>query len=290
MTSSFEIEIGLHRQDESYQVDLRFDRSDSEADAAPMRGDAKLDLFARDEFCKALRAGVLRRYGHDLPNRVDKGPIEELISAAGAVRRQLEAAEPYKVLAGLDLPVFITTNPDNLLADALTEAGKNPKVLLCRRGYDESTADAEDEFYRPTKDLPLVYHLFGHLRERDSLVLTQDDYFDYLIDVTRTHDLMPATVRRTLQNSALIFLGYQTSDWDFLSRSIMRQEGHSRRGLFSHVAVMDPEQERMVIDPDRARRYLEVYFSDAHISIFWGSADDFLRELLRQMQKISTTG
>jgi hypothetical protein len=133
---------------------------------------------------------------------------------------------------------------------------------------------------------PLVYHLFGHLRDPDSVVLTQDDYFDYLIDITRNNEIIPKSVRANLANTALLFLGFQMSDWDFrvFFRSIMSQEGRGRRKRFSHVAVqIDPEQER-IVDPERARRYLERYFLDTQINIFWGSAEDFLRELLRQMQ------
>jgi CHAT domain-containing protein/SIR2-like protein len=244
--------------------------------------------YARDEFRKALKGGTLRNYGHDLTSDERQGSVQEVISSAGAVRRKLEGAEPHKVLAALDLPVYLTTNPDNLLADALFEAGKKPHVLLCPRGYDANIPSEEDQNYRATKDEPLVYHLFGHLREPDSVVLTQDDYFDYLIDVTRTNDIIPKIVRSSLANTALLFLGFQMSDWDFrvFFRSIMSQEGRDRRKRFSHVAVqIDPEQERLV-DPARARRYLETYFLDTQISIFWGSAEDFLSQLQRQMQNI----
>lgn len=244
--------------------------------------------YARDEFRKALKGGTLRNYGHDLTSDERQGSVQEVISGAGAVRRKLEGAEPHKVLAALDLPVYLTTNPDNLLADALFEAGKKPHVLLCPRGYDANIPSEEDQNYRATKDEPLVYHLFGHLREPDSVVLTQDDYFDYLIDVTRTNDIIPKIVRSSLANTALLFLGFQMSDWDFrvFFRSIMSQEGRDRRKRFSHVAVqIDPEQERLV-DPARARRYLETYFLDTQISIFWGSAEDFLSQLQRQMQNI----
>jgi len=40
----------------------------------------------------------------------------------------------------------------------------------------------------------LVYKLFGQLAEPDSLVLTEDDYFDYLIGVTSNRDLIPEAV------------------------------------------------------------------------------------------------
>ena len=243
--------------------------------------------YARDEFRAALKAGLLKNYGHDLNPEERGAELEQLISTAGTVRRKQEPAEPHKVLAGLKLPVYLTTNPDNLLADALFEAGQKPHVLLCPRGQDDTLPSTDDPNYRPTKEEPLVYHLFGHLREPDSVVLTQDDYFDYLIDVTRKNDIIPKSVRVSLANTALLFLGFQLTDWDFrvFFRSIMSQEGRDRRKRFSHVAVqIDPEQEQL-IDPARARNYLETYFSDTHISIFWGNAEDFLAELQRQMKK-----
>lgn len=244
--------------------------------------------YARDEFRKALKAGALRNYGHDLTPQELAGSVQEVISAAGAVRRKSESAEPHKVLASLNLPVYLTTNPDNLLSDAIAEAGNTPHRLLCPRGYDAEIPSKEDQEYRATKKEPLVYHLFGHLSEPDSVVLTQDDYFDYLIDVTRTNDIIPKIVRSSLANTALLFLGFQMGDWDFrvFFRSIMSQEGGDRRKRFAHVAVqIDPEQERLV-DPARAREYLETYFSDTKISIYWGNAEDFLSQLQRQMKEL----
>ena len=41
---------------------------------------------------------------------------------------------------------------------------------------------------------------------------------------------------------------------------------------------IDPEEGR-TIAPDRARRYLQTYFQDADVSIYWGSTEDFMRQL-----------
>jgi hypothetical protein len=131
-----------------------------------------------------------------------------------------------------------------------------------------------------------VYHLFGRLHEPDSLILTEDDYFDYLIGVTSGKDLIPGVVRRALADTALLFLGFQMDDWNFrvLFRSIMSQEGRGRRRGYAHVAAqIDPEEGR-ILEPERARRYLERYFQDADISIYWGSAEDFMQELQRRWQ------
>lgn len=244
--------------------------------------------YARDQYCEALKAGALRNYGHDLTPEELKGSVQEVISAAGAVRRRNEATEPHKILAGLNLPVYLTTNPDNLLSDAILAETKNkPHVLLCPRGDDAEDPSKEDQEYRATKEEPLVYHLFGHLSKPDSVVLTQDDYFDYLIDVKRSNAIGPKIVGASLTNTSLLFLGFQMSDWDFrvFFRGIMSQGGRGRLKRYAHVAVqIDPEQERSV-DPARARKYLETYFSETKINIFWGSAEDFLSRLQRHMQE-----
>ena len=94
-------------------------------------------------------------------------------------------------------------------------------------------------------------------------------------------DLIPGVVRRALVDTALLFLGFQMDDWNFriLYRSIISREGSRRRKSYAHVAVqIDPEEGR-ILEPERARRYLETYFQDADINIYWGSVEDFAREL-----------
>ena len=235
---------------------------------------------------------LLDRYGKDLPPGIaDRSPdaLDELATAVGELRRRTDPAEPHKVLAGLPFPIYITTHPANLLSAALRSEGKQPQVELCRWTdeieWPPSVYDAEPD-YRPSPDRPLVYHLFGNLQLTESTVLTEDDHFDYLMGVTSNKDLIPPVVRRALSDTALLFLGFRLDEWDFrvLFRSLMSQEGRTRRGKYSHVAVqIDPEESR-TLEPERARRYIESYFYGADISIFWGSVEDFMQELQRHWQ------
>jgi hypothetical protein len=240
--------------------------------------------FPRSELAQYLRQEIGQRYGGELGDGAREASLDELITRAGALRREQDPTEPHRVLAELPLSIYITTDPSNLLADALVAAGRDPQIEICRwNEYVETLPSIYDEEqdYRPTPERPLVYHLFGRLGEPDSVVLTEDDYFDYLIGATRDKDLIPAVVRRALADTALLFVGFRMEDWSFrvFFRSIMRQEGRSRRSRYAHVAVqIDPEEGR-ILDPDRARRYLESYFQDADISIYWGNVEDFGREL-----------
>ncbi len=231
-----------------------------------------------------LAAEVRRRFGGILSPEQGHAALDEMISAVGQQLGTNPVTQPLRLLASFPLPIFITTIFGNFLADALKAAGKNPVVEMCRwNDYLEqqpSIFESEPD-YRPTPERPLVYHLFGRLSDPDSLVLTEDDYFDYLIGVTSRNDLIPGVVRRALTDSALLFLGFDLDDWDFrvLFRSIMSREGSSRRSKYAHVAAqIDPEGSR-ISEPDGARRYLESYFGDADISIFWGNVADFGHEL-----------
>jgi len=245
-----------------------------------------------DELPEYLKGEILERFGDQLPPEMKKPStsLDDMMAAAGAIRRKNMPAEPYKVLAQLPLPIYITTNANNLLALALEEVGKDPQVAICPwNEYVEqlkSVYDTEPN-YQPTVERPLVYHLFGRLNEPDSVVLTEDDYFNFIIGVTRNRNLIPKDILEALVNSALLFVGFQLDDWQFrvLFHSLLDQQGSLLLGRYPHVAVQIEPEEGRILEPERARRYLEGYFSKgAEISLYWGSVEDFTAELLAGWQ------
>ncbi|HLE51573.1 MAG TPA: CHAT domain-containing protein [Anaerolineales bacterium] len=248
-----------------------------------------------DELGEYLKGMIRTKYNEDLPSDLhnDSAPLDELIEIVGTKRREGNPADPYRMLAQLPLPVYITTNADNLMASALKNMGKDPQVVLCPWNdyveQIESVYDREPD-YQPTPQRPLVYHLFGRLDEPDSIVLTEDDFFDFLIGVTRNRDLIPSPVRRSLADTALLFLGFQMDDWQFrvLFRSILSQQGGERRARYPHIAVQIEPDESRIPEPERARRYLETYFfQGANISLYWGGVEDFIRELLTRWNQLN---
>ncbi len=242
--------------------------------------------FMRSELETSIRRTLLSRYSDELPTELLQPgtSLDDLIGGAWEVLNRREEVDPYSVLAELPAPVYVTTQPSRLLARALEHAGRTPEVELCRWNGDgewvESVFDRMPD-YRPTPGHPLIYHLLGTLDDPDSLVLTEDDYFDFLIGVTRNQDLVPPAVRRRLSDSALMFVGFRLDEWDFrvLYRSLMSSEGGNRRRGYSHVAVqIDPEEDASV-DTEGARSYLQEYFQDSHVSVYWGTTEHFLRDL-----------
>jgi CHAT domain/SIR2-like domain len=245
--------------------------------------------FMRDELEAALRANLTTRVSAaGLP----AGMLDDQLAAVGAEWRAHQPQDMYRILAGLPLPIFLCATPDRLLADALREAGKAPQLQICPWNRHGELRQARLD--PPTPERPLVYHLFGRLNDPESLVLTEDDYFRYLIGVTRNQDLLPEEVASALVDTALLFLGFRLDDWNFrvLFQSVMNLAGSELRRRYTHVAVQIDPQEGTSLNPQAAREYLKTYFGTAsalqyqtNISIYWGSAEDFLRELFPRVAK-----
>ena len=185
--------------------------------------------------------------------------------------------EPHAVLADLPLSVYMTTNYDDFMAGALRAHGKNPRREICRWNTSpalraEPLVLGGDGGFVPTVATPVVYHLHGHLGVPESLVLTEDDYLDFLVAVSRDEQLVPHEIQRALAGTSLLFLGYRLSDWDFrvIHRGLVMAGEPSLRRL--SVTVQLPRS-------DPARSYLDAYFGAMKVRVFWGTADEFMVEL-----------
>lgn len=239
-----------------------------------------------------VRSVLQKKFAEYLPENLKKPnvPLLDMIKACGEKFRKDVEYEQHKVLANLPIPVYITTNYNNMLAEALEEAGRKPEVAICpwsERFYTESVFDLDPD-YRPSVERPLVYHLFGHLKEPESMVLTEDDYYEFLIGFTtakrRTPAIIPPLIARALTDANLLILGFQLDDWTFraLFRTLMSQQGGARRGRYAHIGVQVELDDARNIDSHRARKFLEKYFGESEINIYWGKSDDFIGELARQ--------
>lgn len=233
------------------------------------------------EMQEQMAQGILDRYRHLLGPSAENASLAHLLRESGRLLRRRDD-DPYKLLAELPCPVYVSASADNLLREALVAAGKKPEVVFPKWRPNQIALAHERE---PTVEEPLIYHIFGYFGDADSLVLTEDDYFEYLIRCG--YEDLPAVVRHALADSSLMFLGFCTADWSFrvLYRLIRNLEGGIRRNRHRHVAVaVDPEGE-LLPDVAEARRYLLQYYEKSEINLFWGRGEDFLQELVKQWRQ-----
>jgi hypothetical protein len=189
--------------------------------------------------------------------------------------------EPHASLARLPLPLYVTTNYDNFMYEALEHAAKHPKLEICRWNKSprlKAVPRVLDSRSVLDANAPVVFFLHGHLSVPDSLVLTEGDYLDFLVAASQDYQrVVPAPVQEALAATSLMFVGYSLADWDFrvLHRGILAGVERSLRRLSVTVQLprRDAEQET----------YLERYFSDLmEVKVFWGTATEFAAELSKR--------
>lgn len=228
-----------------------------------------------------------RRLGSALPEALQHSDdLDEIIRVAGQQHRQSatkENPDPYVVLADLRLPVYVTTSWTSLLEDAIRAAGRRPIV----RYFDwYSRRFDEDDPLEPTRDEPLVYHLFGTINVPRSLVVTEDHYFTWLTEWIKRHEKgIPSQVSLALTDRSLLFLGYHLDDWEFrvLFQSIKSFGGSANLQENPHVGVQ-VSPENTTIEPEAAQDYLAKYLGKDAISIYWGTCSRFLEDLASRMR------
>lgn len=269
---------------------------------------------------RELESHAWRSLVHDFPDKLPPGvtsdrkktpdlSLADLLTHIWKERLVDNPNDPYWLLAAMPFPVFITTNRDNLLVEALKARGKKPRVEICRWPvFEEALEDdwppsifAQEPRFRPDVDNPLVFYAFGHLDYPSTLVLTEDDYFDYLIGITKNTPsvhtgqtgetgtaAIPEVVKTAISRRGLLFLGFRVSDWEFrtLFRRILAQE-HSlftRRStgapVHTNVSVqLEPAEGGEYLEPEGARQYLNKYFQPKQVQVYWGRAEQFIQKL-----------
>jgi hypothetical protein len=199
-----------------------------------------------------------------------------------------DPGQVHGLLAQFSLPLYVTTNYDDFMYLALQHWGKRPRIdhspWYASGESDGYESPLSDPHYQPSPAEPLVYHLHGHHKVQQSLVLTEDDYIEYLVRLASDtrHEagvvsgLLPLWVRGRLRTKPLLFIGYSLRDWTFLVLFRTLLHGLADNQRRNHVSVQVDPGER---SPRRAREYLEQYLGAQRIQIFWGTAQEFAQDL-----------
>jgi hypothetical protein len=239
--------------------------------------------FPRDEILGAMTKHLASRLPEELRPKKPPKTLTDLVRAVGW--QNLAAGDPnefHQVLAGLNLPLYLTTNFESFMVEALAARGRQPKRELCRWNRDLDGLPSifeQDPNYAPTPEAPLVYHLFGTDEEPCSLVLTEDNHLDFIVRVSAEMDRVPNYIRGAMANSTLMFVGYSLYDLEFrvIMRSLVATMDQRRR--FKHVAVQMEIDPAGTADTSAVQAFLQQYFQDAEINVFWGTAQQFIAEL-----------
>jgi hypothetical protein len=204
--------------------------------------------------------------------------------------------EPHAALAKFPIPLYLTTNYDDFMVRALSSAGRKPRALRCPwyPTASFSAADFDPPAGSTAVEAPIVYYLHGNSGEPESIVLTEDDYIQFLIAlaeernqeyVTTRVTLIPPAVQEVLSRTSLLFIGYSLRDWNFqvLLHGILKELPPTHKRRHVSVQVLPVDSSANECERRRAMEYLDSYFDDLRVSVYWGTAREFFAELNSRM-------
>lgn len=241
---------------------------------------------SRDRIIGHITQRLRENYGNILQEDTSNWKLDQLLWHIRAMRQETEPVEAYQILAALPFEIYFTTNHDSLLEHALEaqDPPRHPQVMYSRWNRKLISGEllrSKDKKLVLSSENPVVYHLLGLLEEPRSMVLSEDDYFDFMMWVNNKSAQVPIQVDlvRAWREKSLLFLGYRLSDWSFrvLYRSILNDERRYGRDYKSVAVQLHPSEENL--RPESARKFLEKYFPNDNFNIYWGGSDEFLKDL-----------
>jgi len=213
-------------------------------------------------------------------------PLHQFFATLPAVLREKGYPRPY--------PLIVTTNYDELMERAFQAAGEpfdlvsyvaegeqRGKFLHWPPEGEARLIEKPNEYRGLSLDQrPVILKIHGAVDratgERDSFVITEDHYIDYL---TRTDisNLVPVTLAAKLRRSHFLFLGYSLRDWN-LRVILHRIWGEQKLTWKSWAIQLNPQP----IDQE--------FWRKRDVDIFNVHLEEYIATLSERMQALPGAG
>lgn len=241
--------------------------------------------YPQDRLPALLAEELLERERVKERSRYEGLSLSKVIDKIAERHFDADPSEPHGILASLPLSLYVTTNYDSFMASALRWQGKHPTIQHCRWREDPADLPAGYNELRSTSQEPVVFHMYGNDADPTSIVLTENNYLDFLRAVTDEPDRIPGQLKSRLTEAMLLFLGYDVRrlDCQVLLRGIVAHLKNLKRGRIA-VLQVDPGED----DLPRAselRAYMEGCCKELQIEVYWGSVRGFLSELRDRLKE-----
>ncbi len=204
---------------------------------------------------------VAQRYVHNNPNLL----VDLWDKVDDFYRSQASSPPPvYEHIAALPVSIFINTAPDDFLSAALLQQNKEPWPQQHYNFRRNQRFEVDTSLISPQK--PLIYNLFGSLRDKESLVLTPADQVEFIRRILEKNPPAPTELLALFRPyHTYIFLGFDLEDW-YLRLLI------DGLNLCGNTALSPQSDGRAVSQSTRAfyEEKFNFHFIDDDIGVFTG--------------------
>ncbi|MBK7409832.1 MAG: SIR2 family protein [Saprospirales bacterium] len=158
--------------------------------------------------------------------------------------------ELYRKIAEIPFSMIFTLTPDDLMQQVFEEKKVNYQPDFYLKNQPPRQVDTP---ITPTANSPLLYNLFGFMQNRDSLVLTHDDLFDYLNSILTQSSMHPDIMQMIKKMENFIFLGISFDKWymRLLLKMLYRLQGRDEFLRFANASALTEDIKTLFVDQYR---------------------------------------
>ncbi len=128
-------------------------------------------------------------------------------------RQRAASPGPFHLdLAALPFSLAVLSSPDEMFETALKEQHKNPKIGWYN--YQQKKSHMEPRESIGTAAEPLLFYLYGSIKDEESLVATENDLLDFLVSIMAGESLPKSLINELkAPNKSILFLGFGFKHW-----------------------------------------------------------------------------
>lgn len=185
-------------------------------------------------------------------------------------KKYVEDTTPLHMeLAELPFTFCVTTTPDHFLTNAFKRAGKTP---ICEHYHFRKNRNLT--LPEPDATHPMVYGLYGDTSDLSSLILSESDLLEFLVNVIAKTPPLPSflTAKFSDPDVSFLFLGFGFDQWYVrILLHVLQAQGHRAKSL----ALEGPS-----FFEQPSQREVAVFFEREHLIAFrLLSWEGFVKEL-----------
>lgn len=120
----------------------------------------------------------------------------------------------HENLATLPFHLIITSTPDNMFYNAVKKIPtKNP--LKAHYNFSGKKQELVIDGKTGSETEPLIFYLYGVIEDHNSLVLTENDFLNFLVKIASGNPPIPMNILSELRNkeNSFLFLGFGFRHW-----------------------------------------------------------------------------
>jgi len=176
----------------------------------------------------------------------------------------------FEKLAKIPFHFIISITPDKKYFETFESLGFNSRFEFYWKKQNADTS-----INRPSIKNPIIYNMFGSIDKQESMVLTQDDLFDYFESIFQ-EDSMPKKLKLSLQGADnFIFLGIDFEKW-YMQLLLRILYLHNDKYEFMRYAANQKTS-------DELKAFCYQHFK---IEFIPTKIDEFVNELHNQCEKV----